>query len=50
MAQIDLGASGVVCVDVVRVVGIAAVYMKPHESRAVLFAFMPCALCMFLAA
>lgn len=46
----ESGASVVVRVDAVRVVGIVVVYMKPHESRAVLFVFMPCALCMFRAA
>ena len=50
LALIDFGVSGVVHVYAVRVVGIAAVHMKHHESRAVLFAFMPCALFMFRAA
>ena len=45
LAPIDLGAFHVVRVYAVGVVGIAAVYVKRHERRAVISAFMPCALC-----
>ena len=46
LARIDLSTFHVVRVYAVGVVGIAAVYVKRHERRAVIFAFMPCALCL----